>query len=237
MTDAIPHSPAVLFLSGAGLPPWIWDGVRSRLAPGTPSAVAARPAPGARLSDYVDAALASAPDGRFTLVAHSVGGVVAVELMRRAPERVAGLLCVSAVVSPRDRSYLGALPVPQRWLVGAVMRVAGTRPPDGVIRSGLARGLPDEVAARLVADFTPESRALYTDRVGGIPGGVRRGVPCGAVVTTRDRELPEAVQRASAARLPSPWQRELPTGHLAMLEDPVGLAGALADFAAGIPAR
>lgn len=233
MTVAIPHSPAVLFLSGAGLPSWIWDGVRSRLAPGTRSAVAARPSAPARLSDYVDAALTSAPDGPFTIVAHSVGGVVAVELLRRGPERVAGLLCVSAVVPPRDRSYLGALPVPQRWLVRAVMRVAGTRPPDGVIRSGLARGLPDEVAARLVADFTPESRALYTDRVGGVPDGV----PCGAVVTTRDRELPEAVQRASAARLPSLWQRELPTGHLPMLEDPVGLAGALADFAAGIPAR
>ncbi|WP_348787667.1 alpha/beta hydrolase [Leifsonia sp. NPDC080035] len=222
---------SILLVSGAGLPAWIWDEVRSRLDPDRDTAVAARPTGSARLADYAAAAMRSAPEGPLVIVAHSVGGVIAAELLATAPTRVAGLLGVSAVVPRPGRSFIGALPAPRRWLVSAAIRVAGTRPPDAAIRAGIAAGLPEATVERLVGDFTPESRSLYTDRAGRIPSGRPRGY----VFTARDREVPLGMQRASAERVGGTWRRTLPTGHLPMLEDPAGLASAIAAFAAAVP--
>ena len=118
----------VLFLSGAGLPAWIWDEVRSAL-PGD-SVVAAYPKGTASLRDYAEAVLTQAPEGGFTVVAHSAGGVVAGELVALAPDRVGGVLGVAASVPAAGTSFLGALPFPQRHVVGLIMRLAEpARPP------------------------------------------------------------------------------------------------------------
>jgi hypothetical protein len=50
------------------------------------------------------------------------------------------------------------------------------------------------------------------------------------VTTTQDRELSPGLQRRFAARLGTPRERSLATGHLPMLEDATGLAGALAEL-------
>ncbi len=215
----------VLFLSGAGLPAWIWDEVRGKLP--TDSRVADRPAGAdASLAAYADAALATA-DGwdRFVVVSHSVGGVVASELVARAPERVAGVMAVAASVPHEGRSFLDALPFPQRHLVGLVMRVAGTRPPAKQIRDGLAQGVAAEVADRIVADFRPESQRLYRDPVSPRTFPEARIF----VLTQQDREFSEALQRRYAATLGG-TVTELRTGHLPMLEQPAQLADLVADL-------
>lgn len=219
----MPHSgDPLLLLSGAGLPDWIWADVRGELAPGLEAAVARRPDPvsHARLRDYAEAAVTSAPSGRFVVVAHSAGSVVAAEILRLAPDRVSGLLAVTGVVPPSGGSFLSAMPVPSRWFLGLALRVSGTRPPAQAIRRGVAHGLDEEAASRVVADFAPESPGLYRDRVAtsrwdGLPG---------YVLTTGDRELPVALQRRFAERLGAQWREDLPTGHLPMLESPEALA-------------
>lgn len=215
-----------LFVSGAGLAPWIWDDVREHLGDPATTRVAARPGPGARLREYAEAAIESAPPGRFTIVAHSAGGVVAGEVARLVPDRVSGFLAVSAVIPRAGASFIATMPAPKRWLLDAVMRLAGTRPPESVIRQGLARGLDQETADRIVADFVPESRALYRARTAaGSWSGWR-----GYLVTTQDPELPVALQLRCAQHLGAAWTAELPTGHLPMLEDPAAVAAVIGRF-------
>lgn len=218
---------SILLLGGAGLPAWIWDDVRLRLGDAYDVRVAPRPGNGdPALRAYAAAALDAAPAGPFTIVAHSAGGVVGAELARLAPERVEGFLAVSAILPPPGGSFVTAMPIPNRWILSAAMRLAGTRPPESAIRRTLAHGLDGRIVDRLIADFVPESQRYYRDRIGAQPWAGRRGY----ATTAGDRELPPALQRRFADRLDAPWRRELATGHLPMLEDPAALAAAIAAF-------
>ena len=224
-------APSVLFVSGAGLHPWIWDDTRAALArtcDSAQTAVAARPAESARagLRDYARAAIDSAPAGRFTIVAHSSGGVVAAEVAQILGARVEAVLGVCAVIPRPGGSFLTAHPAPQRWALGAAIGVFGTRPPASALRRGLTTGLERAVAERIVSEFAAESPGLYRDRVSGDAWNGATGY----VVTAADREVPRRRQRAFASRLAPRWERTLDTGHLPMLEDPDGLAGAIALF-------
>ncbi|MEU8301479.1 alpha/beta hydrolase [Micromonospora sp. NPDC048909] len=220
------HDP-ILFLSGAGLPDWIWDDVRRSLGEERETRVASRPENGqARLRDYAQAAIDSAPTGRFVIVAHSAGGVIGSEVLRLVPERVSAFLAISAVIPRPGGSFISAMPVPNRWVLSAVMRFAGTRPPDSAIRRGLAHGLDEQVADNLIADFTPESPGLYRDGTAHREWNGWRGY----LHTSGDRELPIALQRRCAQRLGAAWQNELDAGHLPMLEDHHAVAASITRF-------
>jgi pimeloyl-ACP methyl ester carboxylesterase len=102
------------------------------------------------------------------------------------------------------------------------MRVAGTRPPAKVIRSGVASGLPGDRADRIVKEFEPESQRLYRDRVPARTFPSRTGY----LLTTQDREFPPALQETYAARLGAAVER-IESGHLPMLEQPYAVVGAI----------
>jgi pimeloyl-ACP methyl ester carboxylesterase len=207
----------VLFLSGAGLPAWIWDDLRADLTQASDTAVARYPrGPGACLADYADVAAAQAPWPTFAVVAHSIGGVVATELLARHSGRVAGVLGVAAFIPPPGRSFVHTTPFPNRLILPAVLRLAGTRPPAKAIRSGLAAGLPMPTVDRIVADFDPEPVRLYHDATSP------RQLPAVTAYlhTSEDKEITAATQRRSAEALHAAWTQEIPTGHLPMLQDP-----------------
>lgn len=221
------HHP-ILFVSGAGLSPWVWDGVRHHLT--SASTVAPRPSghSDAALLAYAEAAVAAAPTGPFAIVAHSSGGVVGTRVARLVPERVSGFLAIAAVIPPPGGSFISAMPAPNRWLLSAAIRLAGTRPPAKAIRLGLCGGLTQDVADRIVADFTPESARLYLDKADNRPWTGRRGY----LLTAQDRELPLNLQRRFAHRLGADWVDQIATGHLPMLQDPAGTAAAVHAFLA-----
>lgn len=218
-------SHSILFLSGAGLPAWIWDDVRHELSDHR-TTVAPRPENAAGLQDYAAAALASVDTERFSIVAHSAGGVVASEICRLAPERVEGLLAISAIIPRPGGSFLSAMPAPNRWILGLVLRFAGTRPPEAAIRQSLAHGLAEPIVDRVVADFTPEPLSFYRDRTGTPTLPDRREY----LTTSHDRELPLKLQERFAAHLGASDLDQLPTGHLPMLEDPAAVARAVGQF-------
>jgi pimeloyl-ACP methyl ester carboxylesterase len=219
---------SVLFVSGAGLSSWVWDEVRADLAGHSATVVAPRdPSPAARVGDHARAALGAAEGERLLVVAHSAGGVIAQEMVRQAPGRIIGVLGLSAAFPAVGRSFATAMPFPQRVVLPLLLRLAGTRPPESAIRSGLTAGLPADVADRLVAEFATESRALFTDRVQPRPSQP----PFGYVTTTADRELTPARQRRFADTVNAAWRQDLPTGHLPMLADPAAVAGMIRAFA------
>lgn len=174
----------------------------------------------APLSAYATAALEQADQQArakpLVVVAHSAGGAVAAQLMAQAGDRVVGVLGVCAVIPRPGRSFAATMPLPARALLPVMLRLAGTRPPDGAIRKGLGAGLPEDVVRGLVEDYAAESRALFLGRTGApVLPPVRR-----YLLATRDREVPPAVQRRSAATLQAQHVTEVTTGHLPLLEDP-----------------
>lgn len=226
--SATKHDPeAILFISGAGLPDWIWDGTRELLSPDHTTAVAPRPSRAEpSLRDHARAALAAAPAERFSVVAHSAGGMVAAELLRLAPERVTGLLGFSAVIPEPGNSYLSAMPFPNSVVLSLVMRMTGTRPPNAMMEKSLTDRLDPEVGQRLVAEFTPESQKYYRDRVRRFRFPERSGY----VFTTEDHEIVPKLQRSFALNLRANHMDSLTAGHLPMLELPVESARAIRTF-------
>ena len=220
----------ILFLSGAGLPAWIWDDVRAHMPEHPDTVVGRYPRAGhASLADYADAVAAQISAPTFAVVAHSVGGVVATSLLSRHPGRVTAILGVAAVVPRPGRSFVSSMPFPTRLVLGAVLKVAGTKPPAKAIRA-LAHGLPDNVADRIVADFDPESIGLYRD-----PTPARDLPAARAYIRgTADNEISPAVQQASADALQATWTEELPTGHLPMLQEPARVGQSLRRLLAAI---
>jgi pimeloyl-ACP methyl ester carboxylesterase len=217
----------VLFISGAGLQPWIWDETTKALAASREAAVAERPQhDDATLDDYVTAALRSAPWERFSIVAHSVGGVVGARLAQRAPDRVSSFLAVSAVIPRAGASFVTSMPFPNRLVLSLAMKISGTRPPESTIRRGLASGVDTGTADRIVREFVPESQRLYRDKIDQLSLPARRGY----LFTSNDKELPSAWQRRLAGNLEPSWEQSLDTGHLPMLEAPEELAAAIRSF-------
>lgn len=195
------------FVSGAGLPAWIWDDVRARIA---------------RPSDVAAPGELRPPTTRTILVAHSAGAGRALRLAATHPQRVAGIIAVSGVVPRPGTTFLGALPYPQRLIVDVAMRLAGTKPPASAIRATLAEGLPSTLVDRIVADIAAEPDTTFRMPVPAPP----TGIPSLYLATARDREFPPARQRVFAQNLGAPVD-VLPTGHLPMLEQPAALAEAL----------
>lgn len=208
-------STPVLLVSGAGLPDWAWDDVRAQLA-GTACEIARRPrGDRASLADHADAAAQQVTWPTFAVVAHSIGGAVAAELLARHPGRVTAVLGVAAVVPRGGRSFVGCTPLPQRLVLGGVVRVLGTRPPERAVR-GQAAGLPPAVAP-------PAGGRVHAREPAPVPGRrveLAAAPVTGYLRTTGDREVPTAAQDRSAAVLRAQWTQELPTGHLPMLQAP-----------------
>ena len=117
------------------------------------------------------------------------------------------------------------MPLPNRVLLGLVMRVLGTRPPEKALRAQAA-GLPEPVVDRIVRDFVPESQRYYRDPAPEAVMPAHRAYVC----TTGEDDRSEAMQRSFARRLGVESPEELATGHLPMLEDPDALAGKIVSF-------
>ncbi|WP_240647577.1 alpha/beta fold hydrolase [Paenibacillus nanensis] len=222
-----------VFLHGVGLRGSVWSETAERL--GIPCLLADFPrrdeAEDTRadlaLEDYISAIQRQIEEWgceRFILVAHSISGILAMELAQRFQGRVAGLVAVGAVISRNGGSFLSSLPAPNRWILGAILRLAGTKPPESALRKGLCSDLPPEQADRVVRDFLPESKRLYTER---IRASAPAGIPKMYVKLTEDKEITPSLQNRMIAALEPEYIEELPSGHLPMLSEPEGLSQAL----------
>lgn len=178
--------------------------------------------------------LAEAPE-RFALAGHSLGGIVALQVVRDAPERVTHLALVNTSArdaSPAQLESWAALT--DRTLAGEFAAVAdelgrhtlpeSRREPDLVARnvamagtvgaSGLLRQLQSQVTR-------PDSRP----HLGSV------GVPTLVVSGALDHVCPPALQEELAAGIPGARHVVLDTaGHMAPLEAPHELAQALREW-------
>jgi pimeloyl-ACP methyl ester carboxylesterase len=163
---------------------------------------------------------------RFVIVAHSLGGVVALRAASDFSDRLAGFVAVGAAIPKEGGSFLSTLPLPKRWILSLILKKMGTKPPESAIRAGLCNDLAAEDAAAIVRDFVPESIRVYTDPVvSSLPE-----VPKLYVKLGKDKEFGPALQDKMIRNLSPKRIGNLNAGHMPMLSDPDGLRRTLLEF-------
>src|SRR5215471_12380637 len=78
------------------------------------------------LGKMAEAILRSAPE-RFAIAGHSMGGRVALEVFRRAPDRIEGMALMDTAYAPRPAGAPGEAEAAQRYALLDIARNEGTR--------------------------------------------------------------------------------------------------------------
>lgn len=181
--------------------------------------------------------LARAPKGRFVLVGLSMGGYVALEIMRRAPERVSALALIGCRADPdtaaqtaRRESLIAraahSYPRVIESLMSSMVLPENTGTPEvGSAFQSMANSLGVEV-------FVRQERAIM-GRQDSRP--VLPGIQCPTLLIAGQQDLiaPPETQREMAAAIPGARLALIERcGHLATLEQPDQVAVILRDWLA-----
>jgi pimeloyl-ACP methyl ester carboxylesterase len=175
---------------------------------------------------------------RFALAGHSMGGRVALEVLRRAPERVAAIALLDTGVQPlapgeagqreadgrhellQIARQQGMAAMAARWVQGMVWmpRLGETALVDSVIDM-FARSTAEVFAAQICALLSrPDA------------GGLLPGIRCPALVLCGEEDgwAPAARHREMAAQIPGATLELIPEcGHMCTLERPEAVTRAL----------
>lgn len=166
---------------------------------------------------------------KFVIVAHSLGGVIALKIANELSERLVGFIAIGATIPKNGGSFLSSFPFAKRLLMNVLLRVFGTRPPESAIRKGLCNDLSPVHATEVVRGFVPESIHIYTDRTKAI---VPTNVPKLYIKLEKDKEMSLFQQDKMISNLAPHKIEILETGHLPMLTKPNELRNSLNSFLA-----
>ena len=219
----------------------VWGGVIEALPPETAIDVAAHGDLDS-LRAMAERALTLAPQ-RFAVAGHSMGGRVAFEMFRRAPERVAGLALLDTNYRPRPAGEAGAREERERLELLAVARSSGTRAmgrswvanmvhPSRRGDAPLIEAIVDMFGRKSADVFEAQIRALLA-RPDAAPllGAIR--CPTLIVCGREDSWAPLARHEEMAAAIPGSKLAVIEeAGHMAPMERPRAVAAALAAWLA-----
>jgi len=156
---------------------------------------------------------------RFTLVGCSLGGVVALELCARAPQRIAGMLLLGSFARYPEGDAVAAN-------IAAQVRAAGTMRAFGELRAA-ALGLPparlhetvEQFACKSVDCFIAATQATWTGDYRAllptidVPVVAAYGEHDSVAPLARAQEIASAIPRAQLAAVPD-------AGHVANADNP-----------------
>jgi pimeloyl-ACP methyl ester carboxylesterase len=228
--------PVLLLLSGLLCDETAWADVATRLPSGWDVRILSFP--GRRsIGEMAQDALAAAPE-RFSVAGHSMGGRVALEMIRRAPERVERIALLNTGVhaaaehEPASRSRLvdmarsqGMGPLGAAWLPPMMS-------PAGVADAVLMARLQAMVERSTPDSFTGQIQALL-DRPDAGPVLPTIAVPTLLLSGTEDRWSPPAQHEAMQDRIAGAQLTVVEgAGHFAPVERPDEVAAALAGWMA-----
>lgn len=226
----------LVLVHGGGHGAWCWEPTLALLASPTLAVdlppVSVRGGPGRydqdpaldtlTLSDWADCVLEAATSTgweRFVLAGHSLGGATIAEVTRRAPERVAHVVYVSAVVPEEGGTILDMLPpeIFERTARGLT---------DDVVRAMFCTDMNEEQVRFVLAHVGTEVLGVLTEPVSR--AGTPSAMPATFVRLAQDNALPPATQDGCIARLGADVDMvdviEIDTGHDAMISSPAELA-------------
>jgi pimeloyl-ACP methyl ester carboxylesterase len=230
----------VLFLPGLLCDADLWAAQLAALSAERPVAVASLTGSDT-VAGLAEAALASAPQ-RFALAALSMGGYVALEIMRRAPERVTGLALIDTSARPdteeQARRRRGLIALARTGKFKGVtprllpMLLHPARQEDAVLT-----GRVMAMAARIGRDAFLRQQTAILGRPDSRPDLPRIGCPAVVVCGRQDALTPLPASEEMAGLIPG---AELvvveDSGHLAPMEQPEAVNAALASWLARLAA-
>ncbi|PAX07785.1 alpha/beta fold hydrolase [Sphingomonas lenta] len=179
--------------------------------------------------------LADAPD-RFALAGLSMGGYLAFEIMRQAPERVQKLALLDTSARPdtpeQAEKRADTVAALDRIGMGGVMQ-AGL---DTLLAAGASSELRRAVVAmgeRVGADAYRRQQRAIAARPDSRPMLFQIAVPTLVLVGEEDALTPPAVAREMADAIPHATLVQVPgSGHLSTLERPDAVTAAMRDWLA-----
>lgn len=177
--------------------------------------------------------LAAAP-ARFALIGHSLGGVVAQEVARQAPERVSALIllhCSGRGPTPQQQAAWTDLA--RRTVDGGFTDVvtelaAANLGPATGRQAHLAE--VERVAHQIGADGFRRQLTAQSGRQDHRPWLPTIGVPTLVIGGIHDEICTPELQQELADLIPGARYVAIDAGHMSMLQNPTDLASVIADF-------
>ena len=250
-----PRLPCVAFIHGAQHDHSVWI-LQSRylahhghavLALDLPGHGRSEGAPGAtveRIAEQVAAALAPLASPRLLLAGHSMGSLIALEVARRLPARVAGVALLGTAAPMRVSEALlaatrddpaAAMDMINVWSHSPALAPFAARPGNpapgfSVVWQNLR--LMQRIAAVNGADVLPTDFAACNAYDGALDAARALQCPALFVLGERDQMTPPRAAQSLIDACAQPQVVRLPaTGHAMMAENPNGVRRALASFA------
>ena len=164
---------------------------------------------------------------KLIIVAHSISGIIGLEIAQLLKNRIHGFVAISASIPPSNNSYISTLPALMGIFLRTMFIVSGTKPPESAIRNGLCGDINKKQTLDVINRFVPESKRLYMDKLNA------QSVPVNSMYIRlkNDRALSETIQDRMIANLGPKQIVDINSGHLPMLSKPDELAHALNIFA------
>lgn len=189
------------------------------------------------LQEMARVAVSSAPE-QFAIAAHSMGGRVAFEIVRNAPERVTGLALLDTAYRPRAAGEAGARERAERMALVEIAETQGMRAmgcewlrkmvhPDRLADEVLVNSILDMLGRKTPQIFFGQVTALL-NRPDATP--VLAAIRCPTLVLCgrEDAWSPVAQHQEIAARIPGSKLEIIERcGHMAPMERPDEITAAL----------
>lgn len=230
---------SVVLLPGLVCDAAVWAHARSQLESRAPVSIADYGLLDS-LGAMAEKVLQEAPP-RFALAGHSMGGRVALEVLRRAPERVSALALLDTGVTPLAPGEAGEREAAGRHELLAIARERGmaamaARWVQGMVWQprlndvALVQGVIDMFARRDAETFAAQIRALLArPDASALLGTIR--CPTLVLCGEQDSWAPAARHRDMAEKIPGARLVLVPDcGHMCTLERPEQVTRALLDW-------
>ncbi len=226
----------IVFINGAGLNSSIWNDLKIEIE--NPILSIDFPNrklknnPNAKLTfdDYVNKAKTEIKHwqkNNFIIVAHSIGACVGLKVAEQFKNELKGFVAIGSVVPKSGQSFVSSLPFPQKLLLPILLTLFGTKPPKKSIEAELCNDLLPEATSKIVNEFTPEAKTLYTTKITfDLPDTKRLYIKL-----TNDKSMPTDLQEEMAKNLNTTKIETINSGHLPMISKAKELATIISNFA------
>ena len=192
------------------------------------------------ISAMAERVLAAAPRGRFAIAGHSMGGRVALEVVRRAPERVERLALLDTGYRPLPSGDAGEKERAGRYELLALSRTAGMQ----AMAERWAHGMvhPDRIGTSVFRAFCAmaarSTPSIFEAQIGALlarpdAAPVLRMIDCPVLIACGRQDAWSPLSRHEEMHAVIPRSRLCvieASGHMTTMEQPRAVSSAMADW-------